>query len=293
MNEEEEKTPSLTRRDFLGATTKFGVRAGIAMSSAGLGSFVWGRYIEPEWIEITQRSIALPHLPRAFEGFRIAQISDIHIEDGPMRDDLPAICELVSRQKADAICLTGDYMSRSAQWKVLALMAGLKNLRAPAGVFGVMGNHDYWGDVRYSRRALRKSGVRELRNQVHVFERNGARLFLAGTDDWFGGQSDLEGVADQIPRHAAAILLAHEPDLADVVAPTKRFGLMLAGHSHGGQIVLPGVAMRLPALAEKYPRGQYQISDLTLYTNRGVGTVGLPIRFRARPEITIFTLRAA
>lgn len=284
---------SLTRRGFLRAGLKVGVRTGIAVSGASLGSYVWGRYIEPEWIEVTQRAIALPHLPRAFEGFRIAQISDIHIEDGNMRDDLGAICQLVSRQKADAICLTGDYMTRPAPWKVTALIAGLKHLSAPHGVFGVMGNHDYWGDMRFPRRALRRGGVHELRNTIHVFRRGNARLHLAGSDDWFGGQSDLEGLADQIPRDEAAILLAHEPDLADVVAPLKRFGLMMAGHSHGGQIVLPGVPMQLPALARKYPRGQYQIGDLTLYTNRGVGTVGLPIRFRARPELTVFTLRTA
>ena len=287
----------ITRRSFLRA----GVRLGIGAGTLALGSAAWARKIEPDWVEIEEIEMVLPRLPRQFDGFRIAQISDIHIEGGAMRHHFPAICELVSAQNADLIAMTGDFTTHGDLWQEDALVAGIEKLRAPYGVFGVLGNHDqwHWGadptrGATMVRSALLRGGARELRNAAHRLEKNGASLWLGGLDDWLTGHADLPALLAQIPAAAPAILLAHAPDIADDIAPLHRFDLLLAGHSHGGQIAAPFVGvLHVPGGAKKYPRGQYQVGDLALYTNRGLGTISIPFRFCARPEISVFTLRCA
>lgn len=276
-----------TRRQFLR-------NAAIGLTGAALGGGAWAHYVELAWVEVTRHGVKIPHLPRAFDGFRIAQISDIHIEGGAMAEDLPAICRLVNAQKADAIVITGDYVTTPTEADPDALTRGLAALQAPFGVWGIMGNHDYWsgpsaqivGDI------LARTPVQILMNQTHIWERDGARLHLAGFDDFWAGTRDFDGMAAQIPAGAAAIALGHEPDFAIEVAATKKFGLMLSGHSHGGQIALPGgIPIHVPDYARKFPRGWYDVNGMRLYTNRGLGTVGVPLRFCSRPEISVFKLR--
>ena len=282
-----------TRRQFLR-------RASLGVGGAIIGGGMWARYIEPDWVEVTQHTVKLRHLPREFDGFRIAQISDIHLEDGDMTRDLPDICALVSAQKADAIVVTGDFVTEVNQANPADLARGLAPLQAPQGVFGIMGNHDYWGAERsqwggrshWMEEMLTPTPVKLLINQTHIWERNGARLHLAGYDDFWHGAPDFDGVAAQIPAREAAIALGHEPDFAIEVAALDKFGLMLSGHSHGGQIALPGgIPIHVPAHAHKFPRGWYDVNGMRLYTNRGLGTVGVPLRFCSRPEISVFTLR--
>ena len=276
-----------TRRHFLRNAT-------LGLTGAVVGAGGWAKWVEPDWIEITDHIVKLPHLPAAFDGFRLAQISDIHIEGGDMNTELPAICELVSAQKADAIVITGDYVTTPTAADPDALARGLAPLRALAGVFGIMGNHDYWSGPSTSlvEAILEPTPVRVLKNQIHVWEKNGARLHLAGFDDFWSGEHDFNGMAAQIPNGEAAIALGHEPDFAIEVAATRKFGLMLSGHSHGGQIALPGgIPLHVPQYANKFPRGWYDVNGMRLYTNRGLGTVGIPMRFCARPEISVFTLR--
>ena len=157
-----------------------------------------------------------------------------------------------------------------------------------------MGNHDYWSGPSASHVAemLAPTPVQILMNQTHVWEKDGARLHLAGFDDFWNGNRQFDEMAAQIPDGEAAIALGHEPDFAIQVAATRKFGLMLSGHSHGGQIALPGgIPVHVPTYANKFPRGAYNVDGMRLYTNRGLGTVGIPMRFCSRPEISVFTLR--
>jgi len=266
----------------------------LGLAAVVVGGGVWASAVEPDWVEVTQHTVKLRHLPREFDGFRIAQISDIHLEDGDMATDLPAICELVTAQNADAIVVTGDFVTVATEADGAALARGLAPLRAPMGVWGIMGNHDNWGaeGTQFIEGMLAPTPVQTLINQTHVWERDGARLHLAGYDDFWAGSPDLPGVAAQIPDGEAAIALGHEPDFAIEVAALKKFGLMLSGHSHGGQIALPGgIPIHVPQYANKFPRGWYEVDGMRLYTNRGLGTVGPPMRFCSRPEISVFTLR--
>jgi hypothetical protein len=139
--------------------------------------------------------------------------------------------------------------------------------------------------------ALESHGIRVLQNQSQPIDRGGERIWLAGVRDVLHGHPDLEVALAPIPRGEMTVLLAHEPDYADEV-DGQRVALQLSGHSHGGQIRFPVVgALVLPAMGEKYPIGLRQLGNLTLYTNRGIGTIGIDARLNCPPEITLFTLK--
>jgi len=280
----------ITRRRFLGGVAAVGVGA--------IGSWEWANHVEPFWTETTRIDIALPNLPRAFDGFQIAQISDIHIENGEMKTHFPLICDRVTALNADCIVITGDFITYPSGGSQDYFARTLPLLKARGGVFGVRGNHDVRKDedlkICNVRTAMLDGGVRELFNEVHVFERGGQRLHLAGVDDPWLGETDFERVQSAIPKDEAAVLLAHEPDVAAFYTLDKSFGLMLSGHSHGGQICLPGgIPVRVPPMSELFPRGLYRTGQMWHYTNRGLGTVGPAMRFCSRPEISLFTLRCA
>jgi hypothetical protein len=138
---------------------------------------------------------------------------------------------------------------------------------------------------------MQETGITNLTNTHFTLERDGALLHIAGVDDALVGIPQLDTVVSQLPAEGAAILLAHEPDFADMTLQTQRFDLQLSGHSHGGQVDLPFFGPQyLPEMATKYWRGLYKTSDFYLYVNRGVGMVRQAIRFNCRPEITVFTL---
>lgn len=281
-------TKPLTRRDLL----KIGVRGGIGVCAVTGGSLGYAEF-EPHWVEVTQREVTLPRLPAGFDGFRIVQISDIHLEGGDMRNLLPDFCRIVTKQAPDLIVLTGDFISITGNWLEDCLVQGLAPLQAPHGVFAILGNHDHWTDPTIVRRALARAGIPELRNSVHLLHRQGDHLALGGIDDFWTNCADVPHVLHQVRHHPGGIFLGHEPDFADEIAPLGAFDLMLSGHSHGGQVCLPfRPPLYLPAHGRKYPRGLYQLPGLQLYTNRGLGTLGLPVRVCARPEITVFRLRA-
>jgi hypothetical protein len=288
----------LTRRHFLRA----GVRVGTLGAALSLGGTGYAAAIEPDWVEIEQVELILKRLPRAFDGFRLAQISDVHIEGGDMARRFPSVCDLVSAQGADAIVMTGDYSAYGGTWQGESLFQGFRRLKAASGVFAVMGNHDHRrsGDADPQtgpdvvRGAFERAGVTELPNRAVRLQRGADVLWMAGIDDAMTGHADFLSLATQIPFGNAAILLHHEPDFADDFAPSRLIDLMLCGHSHGGQIAMPFFGpIHLPPYSQKYPRGLYQVGEMALYTNRGLGTVSFPVRFCARPEITVFTLKCA
>ena len=280
----------MTRRRFL--------RGAFGVGVAALGSYEWAKRVEPNWTQVVDLDIPLRHLPREFDGFSFAQISDIHIENGAMTRHFPAICERVSDLNPDCIVITGDFITYPNSWSQKYFAHALKGLKAREGVFGVRGNHDVVsGKISKGcdmSAAMKAGGVRELFNAVHTFERGGAKLHLCGIDDPWLGSPDIARVESHIGDGEAAVLLAHEPDFALDYVRNGKFGLMLSGHSHGGQICLPGgVPIRLPPLCERFPRGLYQSGGMWHYTNRGLGTVGPAMRFCSRPEITMIRLTRA
>jgi predicted MPP superfamily phosphohydrolase len=245
---------------------------------------------QSELIEITEISLNLPKLGQAFYGYRLVQFSDIHMDRWMTRARLSEIVALVNAQKPDLVAITGDFVGRNPARHADGMVECLRRLECTDGVVGVMGNHDHWKDPRTVRKILKASGIRELDNRVYTIQRGPAQLHIAGIDDYMSRVARFERVLEQLPRAGAAILLSHAPDFADISSPSGRFALQLSGHSHGGQINLPLIgAPYLPRYARKYVAGLYQVGEMMLYTNRGIGKVHLPFRLNSRPEITVFS----
>jgi uncharacterized protein len=257
-----------------------------------LFSLLYIQLIEPSWIEIKQVAVTLPHLDRAFENYKIVQMTDIHADRWMTPDRLSKIVQLVNQQQPDLVTLTGDYVTRAAE-RYAPTLTVLNQLNSPDGAIAVLGNHDQWTNPQVLVETLSRSGIQVLRNQVQAIVRGDATLQVAGVGDVLAGDANLPQVMAQMPPTGTGIMLAHEPDFADRTAATQRFALQLSGHSHGGQVYIPFVKRIVPKLAKNYPAGLYQVDDLWQYTSRGLGMAGLRIRFNCRPEITVLTLHGA
>lgn len=284
----------LTRRKFL---------YGGALATASAAAMSGGGYFESNHPELKQIEILLPRLPQAFDGFRIAQLSDFHYENHFAAVPIRKAIEVVNSLRPELVVLTGDFVTvpifdyhrqgaRRAADHAAPCAALLQQLKAAEGTYAVLGNHDAVSDPIQVTKALERHGIAVLRNRAIPIVRGEARFWLAGIDDLLEGNADLDAAIEKVSPAEAVVLLAHEPDFADTVA-TKPIDLQLSGHSHGGQVWVPGIgAPWLPPLGKKYPRGIYKVRDLMLYTNFGIGTIRAPIRLNAPPEISLITLRS-
>jgi len=282
-----------TRRKFL-------ITAGVfAAGTLALGEDTVLR--EPNQPKLVEVEIGLPRLPAAFDGFRIAQLSDFHFDEVFSVVPLRVAIEMVNRLKPDLVVLTGDFVTgsywtprradRRSAWLAEPCAKLLSTLRSRHGSLAVLGNHDVITDARFVTESLQSHGIPVLRNASQALEKDGARLWICGLDS-LDGSPDLERAMSGVGKDEAAILLVHEPDYADT-ASRYPLDLQLSGHSHGGQIWLPGIgAPWLPEGGRKYPRGQYRVGQMPLYTNIGLGTIRLPVRLNCPPEVTLVTLRA-
>jgi uncharacterized protein len=281
---------STTRRKFIGLAAAAGAAALSADSV----------FIAPNHPQLLRREIRLERWPAALDGFTIALLSDFHYDPYFSIHPLRAAIGMVNAINPDLIALTGDFVTLplTAHRDVPAAAAVepcsllLRQLKARFGLWAVLGNHDCFSDPDRITSTLRSQGIRVLANESAAIETNGARFWLSGVNDVMSDTADLDATLHKVPANEATVLLAHEPDYADYVAPLRRVDLQLSGHSHGGQVRLPLLPpVYLPDLAKKYVWGLYRIGALTLYTNRGLGTVGLPIRLNCPPEVTLITLR--
>ncbi|HTS38270.1 MAG TPA: metallophosphoesterase [Candidatus Solibacter sp.] len=281
----------ITRRKFLRLAATAGA-AGLAVDSV---------LLEPNRPRIVRREISLRRWPAHLDGFTIALLSDFHFDPYFSVHPLESAVGMVNGLQPDVVVLTGDFVSlrlfrrndEQAAAHAEPCAQILRKMRARQGLWAVMGNHDYFSNPDRVTTALRSAGIQVLANQSTAIEDKGARFWLAGVGDVLGKDADLPATLHNIPDDEATVLLAHEPDYADHAA---RFpiDLQLSGHSHGGQIRPPFVRpLFLPELARKYIMGLYEVGPLTLYTNPGLGTVVLPIRFNCPPEITLLTMHPA
>lgn len=280
---------NMSRRAFLKRTVQLSVGAGLA-TTGGAG---YAYKVEPEWVELKKVTLTLPRLGSGFHNYRIAQISDLHAGGWLKRDHFQDVVARVNAEAPDLIVVTGDFTGGDLYATSTILEGVLDKLRAPDGVMSVMGNHDHWEGIDGVREMLGPYPVNELRNSARTLERGGSLLSIAGVDDIWEKQNRLDLALSKVPKDGAAILLAHEPDFADEAAAAGRFDLMLSGHSHGGQVVVPFFRPpQLPYLGQKYHTGLYKVGDMLQYTNRGIGMIRPFVRFDCRPEITIFTLQS-
>ena len=278
----------MSRRRFL-----IGMMSGLVIPPlAG----AYARWIEPVFVRDRKITLISPSLPTAFNGIRIAHLSDIHFGDHFDEGAVQHVVENVMALEPDLICLTGDMVDTHTV-DPERLTPILRQLRAPLGCFAVFGNHDYRSGIDRVAAAIEQGGITILKNGHHILHKNGEAIALLGIDDALEGYPDMDAALDGIPEGMWSLLLAHEPDWADQ-AVHAAVDVQLSGHSHGGQVRIPFVGpVFLPLLGKIYPDGYYQLerstgteAPLLLYTSRGLGTTMLPIRFACPPEWTLITM---
>ncbi len=278
----------ITRRKFL-----------IAGGAAAAGLALYSGEIARHEIDIVPAPSTSTISPPLFTASESPNSATFTWTSSPSPSSSSASSSKVNALAPDLVLLTGDFITHGS----LTFVAGghaihrcaeiLTTLTAPHR-YAILGNHDVAFNAKAVTRALATYGTPVLINQYVPIERNGARLWLSGLDDPGTSNPDLNLAVPAKPD-GPVLLMAHEPDFADDVIAHPRgplVDLMLAGHSHGGQIRLPLLgAMILPPMGRKYPEGFYQLNRMQLYVNRGIGTVGLPFRLNCPPEITLITLQ--
>ncbi len=283
------------RRGFLERTATVAAAAPFVAGAYGL---LYGRLN----LETTAQTIRLPRLPRAFDGFRICQLSDIHIGPFMPAEEIRKYAAIANAQKAEMIVLTGDFVTFDPDTQQ-AVVDALRGLHAPFGVYGCLGNHDAWAGVEDSITELfRQTGVRILRGANVAIQAGGESFNLIGVDfqssHRFGPspavQHLLGNIEGLIDRDRVNILLSHNPDTFDRAA-SLGVDLSLAGHTHGGQFALEFISPEIAPtrLVTPYVAGWFRKPGGQLYVNRGIGTVFVPIRVGAPPEITVYRLARA
>lgn len=281
----------MSRRDFI----KLAALTSAAVISAGSWKLI-NILSDAETIEVRKLKIRLPRLPVEFNGIRLVQISDIHLGGWMTVERMKKVFSGIKELKPDVAILTGDYV-QSSLWNRLpegdlqALENELSELSSLAPAMAVLGNHDNWADPIQITDLMFRNGVSVLNNDTHRIKSGNASINIAGINDVYARQNNLELVLGKINRNSCNILLAHEPDFADTSSKTGYFDLQMSGHTHGGQVNIPFIGTPiLPYLGKKYPDGLYRVGEMFQYTNRGAGMVRPYVRFNCPPEITMITL---
>lgn len=273
---------NISRRQFLKKACQYG--------SIGLVAS-YPLLIERTTVVTNNYRIAVPNLPDSFSGFRIVHLSDVHYGRLTSLAFVRGIVERANRLEPDLIACTGDYVYGSNSNETIdAVWQVLSQLTAPHGVWSVLGNHDHWADTERSDYWLKKSG-QDLRHKAVRIERNGQPLWLAGAGDFMTDFRRLDPLLEQIPDQECRIVLAHNPDTADSDC-SRRIDLMLAGHTHGGQVRLPFMApLYNPIQNKSYVSGSITAArGFPLFISRGIGWTILPVRFNCYPEIAVLEL---
>jgi uncharacterized protein len=271
----------LRRRQFLLGSAALG-------GAVALDAFA----VEPRWLEVAERAARVPGLPRALEGFRIAQVSDAHLKSfGRVEQGIVAA---VRRENVGLVVLTGDIVDSPRSLPVLSeLCSGL--VAAGAEVVATLGNWEHWAAFTAAGLAgeYRRLGARLLVNESALV----AGVALAASDDGYAGQPRLDRTfadAELWASGAPRLFLTHSPAMFDLLSEgTPRFDLGLAGHTHGGQLRAGPLAPWIPPGSGRFVAGEYSSANGPVYVSRGTGTSVVSARFLCRPELAIFRLSAA
>ncbi|MHC5250120.1 metallophosphoesterase [Enterococcus sp. LJL90] len=273
---------------------KFIIFAGLMIVFA-LILVVYAFKIEP--YQLTVKEVGLDHSPTNETDsveLKIVQVSDIHLAENFTIQNLAAVTEKINQQQADIVVFTGDLFDNYARYGVgleTEVKQQLAQIQATIGKYAVKGNHDYGGGAaRVIDELLQEANFNLLENSGETLTlANGRQLFVGGLDDALLGNSDPEEMFSYQSQANFSLLLTHEPDVADALV-TATPSLILAGHSHGGQIWLPFYQVK-NQLAKTYSKGSYQLADNTqLYVNTGIGTTMIHARFLNPPQLSVFRL---
>jgi predicted MPP superfamily phosphohydrolase len=288
----QEAAPQVTRRALL-------LGAGASTGLAGLGAYSFA--IERKRFEVTSQALYLPNLHPKLDGLRVVVMADLHCGPVNRPGDLRPALQLAAQCKPDLVLLPGDFVHLSGDY--FAEAAELLSLLKPGisnGILMSWGNHDYWNEIERAYQTLSPLPLHLLRQQRLIlspgrdFEESGPGLALVGLDDLWEGKPDLAQALRGLPAQQPRLVLCHNPDCAERLSG-GRVDLMLSGHTHGGQIRLPG--MGTPVLpsryGQKYASGLVAGPNYPVYVTRGLGVGGIPVRFGVRPEVTFIELRSS
>ncbi|MBE0428604.1 MAG: metallophosphoesterase [Thermoleophilia bacterium] len=305
--------------------TGYGKKATIAAVVAGLGGAGYMLF-EAQWLRARRRRLPVPGLPERLEGLRVLHVSDLHAgAPGPAGRAIVKFARAAQEMRPDMVLFTGDMTDKR---KTLApWVAMLHGIEAPLGKFAVLGNHDHGlrktflqdlirrlsgtngGPGKYeiaevpphetasaNRRLLSRADIRLLENECATLDARDEKIQICGVDDYQYGYADLPAVSEQLDISASLrILLSHSPDIVRVI-PNGDYQLVLAGHTHGGQICIPHPTrgkILLSTSGSTFGDGLYRFPGLIMHVSPGVGTTLLPFRLLSRPEITLLELARA
>ena len=257
----------------------------------------WGFFIEPNRLVVREQTIEIANWPRELDGLRIAVLSDIHAGGSFINDQkLHTIVERTNQLHPELIVILGDYMSRNG-WtshRVEPEVFGpvLKNFSAPFGTYSVLGNHDWWYNGFKVRAGLEHNGIKVLDNEVLEINVRGLRLWLVGLADLWTRQQRIEQTVAEVPEGQTMIALTHNPDIFPELP--QRVPLLLAGHTHGGQVRFPfiGSVVQSSDFGQRYESGHVFENNHHMFVTTGIGTSIMPVRFGVTPEIVLLTLKS-
>ncbi len=272
-------------------------------------------FIEPNRLVVTEKELRIKGWDRAFDGLKIALISDIHGgSNGSSADQIRRVVATTNALEPDVIVLLGDYVSqahtdqaienRPLKMPISEVADNLSGLKAKYGVFAVLGNHDGWYGDSSVAAELNRVGYRVLQNEIAVIHQNGVPLRLLGLkdhlqlDSWRAFDGTVRSAVAASPKEGQIIVLEHSPDILFILNYWKHLNphlkLMLAGHTHGGQVWLPivGAPIVPSSLGQKYAKGHVHEEGIDMFVTSGVGTSILPFRFLVPPEVALLTIRA-
>lgn len=268
------------------------LQGGLLLGGAAL---VNGFVIEPKSIEVEERTVSIEGLSPAFDGLRLCQVTDVHHGASIGLRYIESVVEMACSLKPDAVVFTGDYADEKRKY-LEPVVKALSAIKAKWGPYAVLGNHDHYVGASYTRDVLESHGIKVLQNSHIMIESRGGALAIAGVRDYLEDRPDaalaLKGIDRAVPR----ILLSHHPDYCEKL-PSDRVDLVLAGHTHGGQVRLPfSFAPVVPSdYGQKYSGGLVSLNrpfNTKVYVSRGIGVSIIPVRVNCPPELTLITLKA-
>lgn len=258
---------------------------------AGIGVAWWSRFVHPFRTRLTHVIMPVPRKHAHLDGLTIAFVTDLHVGPHFRPENLRPTIDFLRKVQPDVLIFGGDYICESPRY-IDEVVNPVEDMVATArhGAWGILGNHDVSNTPARVEATMERSGVRMLVNAAEEVETGRGSLWLAGIDDALLGAPDLRATFEGIPADAAVIALWHEPDQAQKVVPFDPI-FMLSGHTHGGQVRLPGLAaLGTPKMGRRYVLGRFDVNGMPLYVSPGIGMYRPPVRFNCPPEVTVITL---
>jgi predicted MPP superfamily phosphohydrolase len=258
---------------------------------------LWAFWLEPASLRVRVHRLELPAWPKACDGLQVAVLAELHV--GSPYNGLDKLADVVSATRdaaPDVILLAGDYVIHGVAGGSFVppedAAALLGTLRAPMGVYAVLGNHDWWYDAARVAGALEAVGIPLLEDASRRVASAGCEFWLAGVSDWWEGAHDVGAALRTVPAGAPTVLFTHNPDVFPAVPSSVT--LTIAAHTHGGQVYLPGIGRPVvpSEFGERFAIGHVVEDGRHLFVSSGVGTSILPVRLLVPPEISVLVLRA-